>query len=231
MSSILNSISSGDLQVQEVPREKPVKEDSIIDLLQNSEIEFATCPKFDNNLEDFSTGFGENNDIHFDDKCKKPDLKVPLYQENYLSEFKTEEEKAAARHALGLYNKGDVVAMSLLTAEDDLPTNADWVNSTIKQLRKGDMFFTPITSFSAVYDSDRVNLTTRFKEINNLIIEQQKEIVKITEVSKSDTITSLGDVRLFLQGFNNGENLHNTLELMDQEMLRFEKTGQIETLE
>jgi hypothetical protein len=40
-----------------------------------------------------------------------------------LSEFKTEEEKAAARHALGIYNKGDVVAMSLLTAEDGLPTS------------------------------------------------------------------------------------------------------------
>ena len=42
MSSILNSISSGDLQVQHVPKEKPVKEDSIIELLQNSEIEFET---------------------------------------------------------------------------------------------------------------------------------------------------------------------------------------------
>lgn len=231
MSSILNSISSGDLQVQHVPKEKPVKEDSIIELLQNSEIEFETCPKLEDKLDNINTGFGENNDLHFEDKCKKPELKVPLYQENYLSEFKTEEEKAAARHALGLYNKGDVVAMSLLTAEDNLPTSADWVNSTIKQLRKGDKFFTPITAFNAVYDSDGITLTTRFKEINNLIIEQQKEIVKINSLSGGTTINSLGDVRLFLQGFNNGDNLHNTLESMNQEMLRFEKTGQIESLQ
>jgi hypothetical protein len=38
-------------------------------------------------------------------------------------------------------------------------------------------------------------------------------------------ITSLGDVKLFLQGFNNGDNLHNTIDTMNQEMLRFEKTG------
>ena len=38
MSSILKSILSGDLQVQQVPGDIPVKDDSIIDLLQNSEI-------------------------------------------------------------------------------------------------------------------------------------------------------------------------------------------------
>jgi hypothetical protein len=59
-------------------------------------------------------------------------LKVPLYQHNYLNEFVTEEEKAAARHALGIYNKGDVVAMSLLTAEDTLPTQNDWLNVSSK---------------------------------------------------------------------------------------------------
>lgn len=280
MSSILNSISSGDLQVQQTPKEKPLKEDSIIEVLQNPEIEFETCPKLnkiDNNHQDFntpeviiqnlienletdfvlpnksesqdidididlqcdkeflkleqefdiSTGFGKNNDLHFEDKCSKPELKIPLYQENYLSEFKTEEEKAAARHALGLYNKGDVVAMSLLTAEDNLPTYSDWADHTTKQLRKGDKFFTPITAFNAVYDTEGVTLTTRFKEINSLIIEQQKEIMKINQVSGEQTISSLGDVKMFLQGFNNGENLHNIINRMDQEMLRFEKTGEI----
>lgn len=227
MSSILNSISSGDLQVQQVPREIPVKEDSIIDLLQSSEIEFETCPKLEDKLENINTGFGENNDIEFDDKCSKPKLKVPLYQENYLSEFATEEEKAAARHALGIYNKGDVVAMSLLTAEDSLPSQQNWLDATIKQLRKGDKFFTPITSTGAVYDSEGSTLDVILKQINSLIIEQQKEIVKINQASNLETITSLGDVRLFLQGFNNGDNLHNTLDTMNQEMLRFEKTGQM----
>jgi hypothetical protein len=40
-------------------------------------------------------------------------------------------------------------------------------------------------------------------------------------------ISSLGDVTTFLQGFNNGDNLRQTLDTMNQEMLRFETTGQI----
>lgn len=227
MSSILNSISSGDLQVQQAPKEKPVKEDSIIELLQNSEIEFETCPKLEEKEISFDTGFGENNDLHYESKCTKPNLKTPLYQENYLKEFKSEEEKAAARHALGLYNKGDIVAMSLLTAEDSLPSKQDWNQVTIKQLRKGDKFFNPITSFNAVYDATGTTLDVKVTQINSLIGEQQKEIAKINQVSNTGTILSLGDVKLFLQGFNNGENLHDTLETMNQEMLRFEKTGQI----
>ena len=117
--------------------------------------------------------------------------------------------------------------MSLLTAEDNLPTYSDWANTTIKQLRKGDKFFTPITSFNAVYDAEGITLTTKFKEINSLIIEQQKEIMKINQVSGEQTISSLGDVKMFLQGFSNGENLHNIIDQMDQEMLRFQKTGEI----
>ena len=117
--------------------------------------------------------------------------------------------------------------MSLLTAEDGNPTSQQWLDATTKQLRKGDKFFTPFTSFSSVYDSSGVNLVTRFKEMTNVITEQQKEILKITSVSGEQTITSLGDVKLFLQGFNNGDNLYNTLDEMNQEMLRFEQTGQI----
>ena len=227
MSSILNSISSGDLQVQQVPKEIPVKKDSIIELLQNSEIEFKTCPKFTDTLDGVNTGFGENNDLHFDIPCKKPSLITPLYRENYLSEFQTEEEKAAARHALGIYNKGDVVAMSLLTAEEVLPTSQDWKDAQVKQLRQGDRFFTPITSIQAVYDSDGTTLSVKLKEINSTIIQHQKELVSITQVSKNKEISSLGDVKVFLQGFNNGDNLHDKLDEINQEMIRFEKTGQI----
>lgn len=207
------------------PREKPVKEDSIIDLLQNSEIEFKTCPTLENKLDNINTGFGKNNDLHYESLCVKPKLKTPLYRENYLTEFLSEEEKASARHALGIYNKGDVVAMSLLTAEDTLPTQQDWSDVTIKQLRKGDKFFTPVTSTNAVYDSEGTTLDVRLKNLDSLIIQQQKEIVSITQVSNSKTISSLGDVRVFLTGFNNGDNLHDTLDGMNKEMLRFEKTG------
>ena len=227
MSSILNSISSGDLQVLTAPREIPVKEDSIINLLQNSEIEFTTCPKIEDTLLNMNTGFGENNDLHYETPCKKPELKTPLYQENYLREFDTEEEKAAVRHALGLYNKGDIVAMSLLTAEDTLPTQNDWDFATIKQLRKGDKFFTPITQFNAVFDSSGKTLETILNEFNSTIIDHQKELMKITQVSNYEQITSLGDVNLFLQGFKNGDTLQNELDEIKQEMLRFEETGQI----
>lgn len=211
----------------QTPREIPVKEDSIVDLLQNSEIEFATCPKPSNNLENINTGFGENNDLNYDTPCTKPALKTPLYQENYLREFTTEEEKAAARHALGLYNKGDVVAMSLLTAEDGLPSQQEIKEAPIKQLNKGDQLFFPVTSFSAVYDSTGITLDVRIQEVQSLILDQQKEVLKITQISNSDTISSLGDIKLFLKGFNNGDNLRETLDTMNQEMLRFESTGQI----
>lgn len=227
MNSILNSISAGNLEVLQVPQEQPVKKDSIVDLLQNLEIEFETCPKLKDKLDNINTGFGENNDLHYETLCKKPELKIPLYQENYLREFKTEEEKAAARHALGLYNKGDVVAMSMLTAEDYLPSSQDWTEAALLQLRKGDKFFTPITSFNAVFDSNGLNLNEHLAEINSLIVAQQKALAKIEQISNSEVITSLGDVRLFLQGFNNGDNLHTTLDEMNQEMLRFEKTGNI----
>lgn len=267
MSSIINSISVGELQVQQVPEVKPLKEDSIIDLLQKSEIEFETCPKlektpepeilyeieelhkeikekppielldpehllmnpniqFENDTtDDFNTGFGSNNDLHYKDPCVKPPLKTPLYQENYLHEFETEEEKAQARRALGLYNKDDVVAMSLLTAEDTNPTKLNWSEIPVKELRKGDKPFVPITSFSAIFDSSGVSLTTRFKDLQTTIKEHQKAITDITKISNSKQITSLGDVKLFLEGFNNGDNLKERLDTINQDMLRFEKSG------
>lgn len=276
MSSILNSISQGDLQVQHAPREKPVKEDSIIellknpeiefeiyykpeieihnpvleddvyydppeydenienssttsisDLLENSEIELTTCPKLENKLEDINTGFGENQDLHYEDPCKKPELKTPLYAQNYLSEFVTEEEKAAARHSLGLFNKEDIVAMSLLTAEDEEPSQQQWEEATTKQLRKGDKFFAPFTLFQAVYDSTGQSLQSRFDNLHAILSSQQAAIDKINERSIGKDIKSLGDIKVFLAGFNNGDNLHNTLTNMDKEMLRFEKTGDI----
>ena len=133
MNSILNSISSGDLRVQDAPGVTPVHKESIIDLLNNSKIEFKTCPKPPNSLQEFNTGFGVNNLLHFN-RCNKPKLKTPLYLENYLREFKTEEEKAAARNSLGLYNRGDVVTNSLLTLENYIPKPQDLKDSVIKIL-------------------------------------------------------------------------------------------------
>lgn len=254
MKSILNSISSGDLQV---PKDLPVKENCIIDLLQDpeiefnyssksgslknntecsledlfkeSQIEFNNCCIQGNKLESINTGFSANNDLYYSCSCQNHELKTPLYKEGYLREFESEAEKAAARHALGLYNKEDIVTMSLLTTKDTYPTIEEIKKSTSKQLKKGDQFFTPFTKFSAVFDTQGVSLDVKFKEFKELIINQDKEIKKITLVSTNKEITSLGDIQLFLQGFNNGDNLQNTFDTINKDMLRFEQTGQIET--
>lgn len=207
MSSILNSILAGDLQVQKCPRDHPVKGDSI--------------------LKDFNTGFGENNDLHYEHPCIKPILKTPLYRENCLSEFETEEEKAAVRHSLGLYNKEDIVAMSLLTAEDSTPSKSELDEAPIKQLRKGDKFFAPITTINAIYDLDGKALGEKLTEIKSLISKQDKKIQEITQVSDKNSIHSLGDVQVFLGGFKKEDTLYDTIEDIKQDMLRFEYTGSI----
>ncbi len=277
MNSILNSISQGDLQVSEQPREIPIKKDSIIDLLQSSEIEFdyfkqkeqelviqkpeleivdnITCeekqveednkpidvsellknseiklvihPILESSVDEFNTGFGGNNDLHYKIPCIIPKIKTPLYQENYFNEFKTEEEKAAARHALGLYNKGDIVAMSLITTDSQSPTTEHIKNIDIKQIKQGDVIFAPITTLQAVFDRNGVSLDVRIQEIDSKINKQDDTIKKITNVSGSEYIESLGDVKEFLQGFNNNTNLNTILDDMNQDMLRFENTGQI----
>jgi hypothetical protein len=70
--------------------------------------------------------------LYYETPCKKPKLNLPLYKENYLSEFRTEEEKRQARNALGLYDNSDVVIMSLLTTNDALPSQQDLEKATIK---------------------------------------------------------------------------------------------------
>ena len=276
MSSILNSISAGDLQVPQVPRDKPVKSDSIADLLQSSDIEFEILPKqedhqhehpqldveieFDikentypekteqpidsidienvlqnlelqcshsDSVEDFNTGFGENHDAHIYDPCSKPTLKTPLYYENYLREFISEEDKAAARHALGLYNKHDVVAMSLLTAEDEIPNKDSFVEVALKQLRKGDQFFAPITTLDAIFDSKGTTLKTHLDDLWDQIESNSKVIKDVMTASQGDRISSLVDIRQFLDGFTKETNLCKVIDNINQEMLKFESTGTI----
>ena len=72
-------------------------------------------------------------------------------------------------------------------------------------------------------------MTTVVSNLNTLITAQQKEIAQMNATSNGDSISSLGDVRVFLQGIRNGNSLKNILDDMNQEMLRFEKTGQITT--
>jgi hypothetical protein len=227
MSSILNSISSGDLQVQQVPGEIPVKEDSIIDLLQNSEIEFKTCPHASNKLDDMNTGFGEGQELHYDIPCKKPELKTPLYKDNYLREFESLEEKAAARRALGIFGSGDIVTMDLLTAEDKKPSILEILKASTKQMRKGNELFMPITKTQAVFDKSGVQLDVLLSNVNKVLDTHQNTLDFLLSPSNNKELTSLGDVTKFLQGFNNGDNLYEALDEINQEMIRFEKTGNI----
>lgn len=60
----------------------------------------------DSIIEDIETGFGECNTAYIE--CKKPNYKVCLFKENYLSEFKTEIEKQIARNNLGVYSKQEI---------------------------------------------------------------------------------------------------------------------------
>lgn len=220
MNSILNSISSGDLQVLNVPRVKPEETQVIIEELHNH------CNRNDK-LSNINTGFGGNNDLYYECSCNLPKLKVPLYKENFFKEFQTESEKSAARHSLGIYNKGDVVAMSLLTAENNIPAPSEWLKAEIKQMRKGDNFFIPLTSFSATYDSEGHTLDSRMREIDDLFKNHQKKLDKINEISQDKQIESLGDVKLFLEGFDKKESLRETIDAIDQQMVRFEITGQL----
>ena len=222
MSSILNSISSGDLQVQEAPREAPVKDDSIASLLINSEIELDTCNQQESsNLKNFNTGFGGGNELHFELPCKKPSIRQPLYVSNYLHEFVTEEEKAAARHALGLYNKHDVVAMSLLTTSDP-GNNLHFGDLWVQQMEKGGKPFLPITSIKAVFDGQGKTLDVCLDSIKDTLRVYKNTLSSITNRSNSSTISSLGDVQSFLKGFKNGDDLKDVVDNIKQEMITFE---------
>ena len=82
-------------------------------------------------------------------------------------------------------------------------------------MQKGYEFFLPLTSFNAVYDSSGTTLDFRIKDLLEKIQNSKKELDKITQVTTEPTITSLGDVKLFLAGFNNKENLRTTIDNID----------------
>lgn len=88
MSSILNSISAGDLQVPQVPEDTSAKSDPVEILMTNPKTKFENCP-INDGFDITNTGFGERNTLHLTPFCKKPKTKTPLYLENYLREFKT----------------------------------------------------------------------------------------------------------------------------------------------
>jgi hypothetical protein len=224
MSSILNSISSGDLEL-DFPEVISQKEDSILNILGKPEIEFTICPNPD--IEEFNSGFGANNTLHFKLPCKKPELQTPLYKENFLREFITNEDKAEVRKSLGLFNDEDIISKSLLSAVESIPNIKEIQSAPIYQLRKGNKFFTPLTSFSSVLDAKGDTLETKINELHSMFNNYKQSVDSITSVSKESGINTLGDIKLFLQGFNKNESLLNKLDRIDHDTLRFEITGDI----
>ena len=106
-------------------------------------VEFKqSCQKHEDSVIDsVDTGFGECKTI--ENSCPKPTFKSHLYKENYLSEFKTETEKALARNHLGVYGKSETVAIikqemgslqSFIKKEEveKMIADLDFVNSTLK---------------------------------------------------------------------------------------------------
>lgn len=106
-------------------------------------VEFKqSCQKHEDSVIDsVDTGFGECKTI--ENSCPKPTFKSHLYKENYLSEFKTETEKALARSHLGVYGKSEMAAVikqeignlqSFVKKEEveKMIADLDFVNSTLK---------------------------------------------------------------------------------------------------
>lgn len=165
--------------------------------------------------------------MYFEDKCKIPELKTPLYQENCLREFSSESEKSEARRSLGIFTRDDVMSMSLFTVEDGIPSKQQLLTATLKKLNKGGNLFLPYTSFNAVLDSSGESLTNRLQAMRDNIAKHNEEFSKLYSESNSETISSLADVRKFLSGFKNGQTLYTTIDTMDKNMLRFKSTGKL----
>lgn len=182
----------------------------------------SQCIKNNENITNvINTGFGLNNELHH--TCKNHKINLPLYKDNYFSEFVTEEEKAQARHSLGLYNKKDIVTMSMLTTESEKPQR--WNNIDLKQLKQGDKLFFPYTATKAVFNETGQNLDIQLQVLNSLIKQNQIDILSIQQVTDGNDINSLGDVVRFLQNFNNTQSLQEIIDTVKQESVSFETTG------
>lgn len=182
----------------------------------------SQCIKNNENITNvINTGFGLNNELHY--TCKNHKINLPLYKDNYFSEFVTEEEKAQARHSLGLYNKKDIVTMSMLTTESEKPQR--WNNIDLKQLKQGDELFFPYTATKAVFNETGQNLDIQLQVLNSLIKQNQIDILSIQQVTDGNDINSLGDVVRFLQNFNNTQSLQEIIDTVKQESVSFETTG------
>lgn len=93
-------------------------------------------------LDSIDSGFGPEQTITIPN-CPKPKHYTHLYKENYLSEFKTEQDKKQARDNLGVYSKDyiDQLVSTIVINNEKFVTkeylsqqlqNLDFVDSVIK---------------------------------------------------------------------------------------------------
>lgn len=174
------------------------------------------------------TGFAIDGSLALKPDCKNPKLLQPLYKENFLSEFMTEEEQRQARHNLGLYDDKDVVAMSLITTGNKV-SSADILDSLqIKTIKQGDVPIAVQTTAEAVMvkqEDSYISLQDFFKDYDSSVKKVNQRIDYLMNKSADGTsISTLGDINYFLKGFKNNESL---LEIT-QNHLQFESKGTIE---
>ena len=236
--SILDSIKeSFDLNEQdnlvlEVPEKK---EELIIPIQESIEFDFKKqCPiQTPHNKESIKdsidTGFDTQSSLDYN-PCSPRPLSQPLYKENYLGEFETEEEKRIARHNLGLFDNKDVVAMNVITT-DDAVTNTDILDLLkIKTINQGNIPFAPQTTATAVLvkQGNAYNtLQEVLRQQNSSIERTNSRIDQLLNKSTSGAaIKTIGDINAFLSGFKNTETLGEIIA----DHLLFESKGTIEQL-
>ena len=236
--SILDSIKESfdpneqDNLVLEVPEKK---EELIIPIQESIEFDFKKqCPiQTPHNKESIKdsidTGFDTQSSLDYN-PCSPRPLSQPLYKENYLGEFETEEEKRIARHNLGLFDDKDIVAMSLITT-DKAVTNKDILDLLeIKAINQGNVPFAPQTTATAVL----VKQGNTYSTLQEVLRQQSSSIERansridqlLNKSTSGAAIKTVGDINAFLSGFKNTE----TLKEIVKDHLLFESKGTIEQL-
>lgn len=110
----------------------------VVDIINPSINHITTSNNKDSILDSIDTGFGSENKIIRD--CPKPSFKTHLFKENYLSEFKTEQEKERVRRNIGACGENEVqkivshiISKSTFVSKEevvDIVEDLDFVKST-----------------------------------------------------------------------------------------------------
>ena len=222
-------LDEGDDLVLEVPRKE---EELVIPIQTEFDLKKISCPVQTSHNEGsvkdlINTGFDRESSLDFK-PCSSRPLSTPLYKENYLGEFETEEDKRQARHNLGLFDEKDVVAMSLITTEDPVVDTDVLDLLKIKSINQGKIPFAVQTTASAVLVKQKNSYTPLQNILGDYDISIQKANSRIDQLLNKSTegarIKTIGDINQFLDGFKNNESL---MEIVADHLL-FDSKGIIE---